>query len=134
MYTFTGLTPGTFYTIKITACSAGGESEPVTTTDTTPTYPDPPANLQVTLLGQSGGNIWGTFSYTSPYAVSSAYQYSWGIDLASGGYVYSSTSNDKTVNWGPIPENTNYIFKVQTQELLSTGGWASSAFVYLPYP
>lgn len=132
-HSFTGLTPNTFYTIKITACSAGGESVPVTTTYTTPTFPDPPSNLSITRFQDIGSDIWGLFEFTSPYPVSSEYQYEWWINTSAGAYVAFGISATKSPEWGPIPMG-NYVFKVQTQKFMPTGGLANSGFVYLPYP
>lgn len=129
-HSFFGLTQGTFYTIKITACSAGGESVPAIATYTTPTFPDPPYNLSITSQGNVGGEIWGLFEFMSPYPADSGYTYEWWLVTSGGTFITWGTITTKSVGWGPVPVG-NYVFSVQAER--PTDQYRSTR-VFLPYP
>jgi hypothetical protein len=136
---FSGLTPGTEYKCGITVQNIdGGESSMVSSLVTTYTYPDPPTNLQITNVVDSGGFLSGQFEFNPPDQTT-AYIFEYKI-MHGSSYIYSNQVNPGivptcSVGWSGIPNTTGVLtFYVKTVKILPLGGLVTSAFVSVDYP
>lgn len=128
--TFTGLSPGTGYTVSWRVVSAGGTEKTGAQYIYTQSYPTPPSpyNLRFASSGYSG-NVTLSASWSSGGSSQGFSHYYWTIRQGNSPYgsiLYSGTTTSTSYSRSGFSENTQYLFTVSAVN--STG--QASGYIY----
>lgn len=124
--TFSGLNPGTGYTVSWRVVSGGGTEKTGSQYIYTLNYPTPPTpyNLRISSGGYSG-NITLSASWSSGGSSQGFSHYYWTIRQNSsyGPILYSGTTTNTSYSISGLSENTEYVFTVSA---VNSSGQASN--------